>query len=84
MTRNYSVQTKILKSVAEVFAAVVSKDALIHYFVYQASSSMIQGAEIQWHWDNYGELPVKVIEVVENQRIELELDSKIWGAVEES
>jgi len=84
MTRNYRVQTKIKKPVAEVFAAVVAQDKLTQYFVDGSSASITEGAEIQWHWDHYGDLPVKVISVVENQRIELELDSKKWGGMQES
>lgn len=78
MARNYTVQTKILRPVADVFDAVVSSDKLCNYFTNRASGDLEEGREIRWHWNHYGELPVMVKKVVPNDRIELTLDSKTW------
>lgn len=78
MARNYTVQTKILRPVADVFDAVVSSDKLCNYFTNRASGDLEEGKEIRWHWNHYGELPVMVKKVVPNERIELTLDSKTW------
>jgi uncharacterized protein YndB with AHSA1/START domain len=79
MARNYTVQTKILKPVADVFDAVVSSDRLCHYFTDRTSGDLVEGAVIRWHWDHYvPELPVIVDRIVENRLIELTLDSSEW------
>ena len=79
MARNYTVQTKILKPVAEVFDAIVSKDKLCKYFTDEASGDLEEGQEIQWHWDHYDPwLPVVVDKIIANERIELTLDSARW------
>ena len=78
MAPNYTVSTKILKPVAEVFDAVVSSEKLCNYFTNKASGNLEPGKEIRWHWDHYGELPVVVDEVVASERIVLTLNSKTW------
>jgi len=78
MARNYTVQTKILRPVAEVFDAIVSSDRLCNYFTDKASGDLVPGREIRWHWNHYGELPIMVDEVVANERIVLRLDSQKW------
>ena len=78
MERNYTVRTKILRPVADVFTAIVSRDVLCRYFTDRASGDLEEGKEILWHWNHYGELPVVVDQVVPNERIELTLDSKKW------
>lgn len=78
MARNYTVSTRIFRPVADVFDAVVKRDSLSQYFVNEANSDLIEGAQILWHWDHYGELPVVVKKIVANERIELALDSKTW------
>jgi len=79
MTRNYTVQTRILKPVAEVFDAVVSREKLCEYFTSKATRDFSEGAEIGWCWAHYEfELPVTVNKVVENQLIELTLDAAKW------
>jgi uncharacterized protein YndB with AHSA1/START domain len=79
MARNYTIQTKILRPVADVFDAVVSSDKLCHYFTSQASSDLNEGAEIRWRWAHYDiELPVVVDKVIANELIQLTLDSKAW------
>jgi len=79
MARNYTVQTKILRPVADVFDAIVSSDRLCNYFTNQASGDLIEGAEIRWRWDHYDvELPVVVDKIISNELIELTLDSEVW------
>lgn len=78
MTRNYTVQTKILRPVADVFDAIVSSERMKKYFVDGTSSDLIEGKEITWRWDHYGENPVTVKKIVENELIELAIDSREW------
>ena len=78
MTRNYTVQTKILRPVAEVFEAIVSRETLKRYFVDGASGDLVEGERVTWQWNHYGETPVVVRKIVRNERIELALDSKEW------
>ncbi len=78
MSRNYTVQTKIKRPVADVFDAVVSSERMKNYFVDGASSDLIEGKEVTWRWDHYGENPVVVRKVVENELVELAIDSREW------
>lgn len=78
MARNYRIQTKICRPVGDVFAAIIERDKLCHYFVNAASGDLTEGAEIRWHWDHYGENPVTVKKIVKNELILLGLDSKEW------
>ena len=78
MLRNYTVQTKINRPVADVFDAVVSKKKMLNYFVDGASDDLIEGATIRWHWNHYGENPIIVTKIIENELIVLTLDSREW------
>ena len=78
MSRNYTVQTKIKRPVADVFDAVVSSERMKNYFVDGASSDLIEGKEVTWRWDHYGENPVVVRKIVENELVELAIDSREW------
>jgi uncharacterized protein YndB with AHSA1/START domain len=78
MARNYTIQTKILRPVADVFDAVVSSERLGHYFVNGASGDLTEGAEVIWRWDHYGENTVVVRKIVQNELVELALDSREW------
>lgn len=79
MARNYKVQTRILRPVAEVFEAVISSDRLCHYFTDRTSGDLVEGEKIRWHWAHYEpELPVLVDKIVANERVELTLDSAEW------
>ena len=82
MARNYRVQTKIARPVADVFDAIVSRERMQRYFVNGASSDLIEGETVTWRWDQYGEHPVIVRKVVQNEMIELALDSKEWDKTE--
>lgn len=78
MARNYTVQTRIMRPVADVFDAIFSKEKMLNYFIDDASDDLVEGAMIRWYWKHYGENPVVVRKVVENQLIELTLDSGDW------
>ena len=78
LTRNYTVQTRILRPVAEVFEAIVSGDTLKRYFVNGTSGDLVVGERVAWLWDDYGENTVVVRKIVRNELIELALDSKEW------
>ncbi|MFQ5744552.1 MAG: SRPBCC domain-containing protein [Acidobacteriota bacterium] len=79
MARNYTVQTRILRPVADVFDAIVSGDKLCNYFTDRSSGDLVQGKKVFWHWSHYEpELPVRVDEIVANRLIVLTLDSAEW------
>ncbi|MDP6414210.1 MAG: SRPBCC domain-containing protein [Gammaproteobacteria bacterium] len=78
MSKNYTVQTKILKPVTEVFQAIVTSETIIRYFCDAVSSDLLEGAEVIWTWNDYGSNSVLVKTVRENELIELVLDSKNW------
>jgi uncharacterized protein YndB with AHSA1/START domain len=78
MPKNYTIQTKIARPVADVFDAIVSSERMKRYFVNGASGDLVEGDTVIWHWDHYGDNPVAVRKVIENQLIELALDSKEW------
>lgn len=79
MARNYTVRTKILRPVADVFNAIVSSNKLCSYFTDRSSGDLREGMEIVWHWSAYGDFPVVVNKIVANELIELALDTKKWG-----
>jgi uncharacterized protein YndB with AHSA1/START domain len=79
MSRNYTVQTRILKPVADVFDAIVSSDKLCHYFTDRTSGDLVEGQIVRWHWEHYEpEMPVIVQRIITNELIELTLDSAEW------
>ena len=76
--RNYRVQTRINKPAAQVFKAVIDSDTIIKYFVDRTSADLDPGQKITWEWDDYGANEVTVKRIVENELIELGLDSQNW------
>ena len=84
MSRNYTVQTRIARPVAEVFEAVVSSERMKRYFVNAASGDLVEGDTVTWHWDHYGENPIVVRKIVANELIELALDTKEWDKTREA
>lgn len=76
--RNYTIRTKINKPVAEVFAAIVSKEQAVKYFVNATSGDMVEGTKVDWTWDEWGTNEVTVKKVVPNELIQLGLDSENW------
>lgn len=61
---------QIQKPVNEVFEAIVNPDKMSNYFIGNGSGRMIEGEEVIWNWREFEEeFPVKVIRVVENQKI---------------
>ena len=84
MGRNYTVRTRIKKPVSEVFAAVIDSDRLCRYFTDKSSGPLAEGERIIWNWQDFGDHPVTVTKVVEEQLIELCLDAGDWNKDEES
>lgn len=78
MARNYTVQTRVMRPVADVFDAIISKDKMLKYFVDGASDDLREGVTIRWHWNHYGENPIVVKKIIQNELIELTLDSREW------
>jgi uncharacterized protein YndB with AHSA1/START domain len=80
MGRNYTVRTRILRPVADVFDAIVASDKLCQYFTATASGDLQEGLQIDWHWSHYhATLPVIVDKIEPNRLIRLKLDSGAWG-----
>ena len=79
MSRNYTVGTQINRPIAEVFKAVVESDMMEKYFTTRSSSSLIEGQNIDWFWAHWGTNAVFVNKVIENELVELTLDSKNWA-----
>jgi len=78
MDRSFEVQLKIRKPVEEVFQAVVDPKKLTGYFTKTASGPLVAGATVMWSFaEAPGEFPVKVREVVKNERIVLN-----WASAE--
>lgn len=78
MSRNYTVQTRIMRPVADVFDAIISKEKMMKFFVDGASDDLKEGATIRWHWNHYGENPVTVKKIETNKSIVLSLNSAEW------
>ena len=77
-TANYAVQTRICRSPAEVFDAIVQPQQLQEYFVDRAEGEWHEGQAVVWHWEQWGDYPVQVIALDRPRRIELEIDSTAW------
>lgn len=78
MEPKFQVQLKILKPAAEVFEAVVNPKQLAGYFVKTASGPLVEGSTVMWSFVEAPQpAPVKVLQVVPNQRIVL-----AWEAAE--
>ena len=78
MSRNYTVQTRILKPVDVVFEAVVKSEHMLNYIINRASGDLVEGERVVWFWDHYGENSVVVRKVVPNKLVELGIDSHEW------
>jgi uncharacterized protein YndB with AHSA1/START domain len=79
MAFRFEVYGKIARPVAAVFHAVTDPKELSSYFTTGgASAALREGATVTWKFADFpGELPVKVIRLVPNERIEF-----AWEAAE--
>src|SRR4029079_12347807 len=76
----FEVQLKIQKPVAEVFDAVVNPKKLTGYFTRTASGALAEGATVLWSFAEFPEeFPVRVRQVVANERIVFEWESMERG-----
>ncbi len=82
--RNYTVQTKIQRQVGEVFNAIVNENTICRYFTNQTSGPLVEGEQVVWHWNEWGDFPVVVKRIIENQLIQLEIDSQQWKKSEDN
>jgi uncharacterized protein YndB with AHSA1/START domain len=78
MKKSYTVQTKIQRPVDTVFAAIINPDTMSKYFTDKTSGALVEGNTVTWSWHQWGDYPVKVKKVVQNQLIHLEIDSDHW------
>jgi uncharacterized protein YndB with AHSA1/START domain len=73
MEPKFTVQLKIRKPVAEVFAAVADPAKLSGYFLESSSGPLTAGATVMWKFAEVPQaFPVEVREVVPNERIVIE------------
>ncbi len=80
MEPKFQVQLKIQKPVAEVFEGVVNPQKLSGYFTKTASGRMVEGSTVMWSFPEFeGEFPVKVRQVVQNERIVFEWEASERG-----
>jgi uncharacterized protein YndB with AHSA1/START domain len=79
MDLKFRVAARIARPVHEVFEAVADPDSLSRYFTTGGAKGRIEeGATVTWDFHDYpGAFPVRVIEVVPDQRIVLQ-----WEAAE--
>ena len=82
--RNYTVQTKIQQPVGKVFDAIVNQDTICKYFTDKTSGPLVEGQRITWTWNRWGDHPIVVKNIVENELIHLELDSREWKKTEDN
>ena len=79
--RNYTVRTRINRAVEDVFKAIVDREIITKYFVDATSHSIVEGQEgqkVAWTWDEWGTNEVTIKKVVDNELIEIGLDSRNW------
>ena len=74
MELKFRVAARIAKPVHEVFEAVADPEQLSHYFTTGGAKGRLEtGATVTWDFHDFpGAFPVRVIEVVPDQRIVLE------------
>ena len=79
MELKFRVAARIARPVHEVFEAVADPELLSRYFTTGGASGRLEtGATVMWDFHDFpGAFPVKVVEVVPDERIVLE-----WGAHE--
>lgn len=83
MDPKYQVQLKVRKPATEVFDAVVTPDKLTRYFVQTASAPLVEGTTVKWRFAEIpGEHEVRVIRVVPDQALTLELDRPAGGTLQ--
>ena len=80
--RNYTVQTRISRPASDVFDAIVNNNRICQYFTDKTSGPLAEGDTVVWSWEQWGEYPVVVKEIAENQLIHLQLNSKDWKKTE--
>lgn len=77
MDLKFQVAGRIAKPVEQVFEAVVNPDQLSRYFTTGGAKGRLEtGATVTWDFHDFpGAFPVKVIEVVSNERIVFEWEA---------
>lgn len=79
MSRTFTVQTAIGRNVEDVFNAIIDPDMIVRYFVDRTSGRLAAGERVVWFWENWGDHPVVVEEVIPNKSISLRLNSIDWN-----
>ena len=81
MELKFQIQTKIQKSVAEVFDAVYNPKTITQYFATESASAPLdEGTKVLWRFADYpGDVPVSVKKVVPNQLIAFEWETMEGG-----
>lgn len=84
MGHNFRIRTQINRSVAEVFDAVVKSESIVKYFTERTSGDLVEGEQIIWSWEGFGDHPVTVRTVRRNELIELVINSREWQKTTEA
>lgn len=81
MEFKFSIQTKIDKPLAEVFDAVINPRKIVGYFCHQADAPLVEGQTVHWTWHNSKKVqhPVKVKQIILNEKIVIEWPSITGG-----
>lgn len=73
MNVEVNVKDRVLRPVAEVFAAIVDPSRMSHYFITRGSGPMKAGATVEWEFTDVGRsLDVDVKAIEHNHRIAFE------------
>ena len=80
MKPQFSVQTRINKSVEEVFDAVVNPKKIVGYFCDKADAPLVEGQTVRWTWSSKPVThPVKVKQIIPNSKIVIEWPAMSGG-----
>lgn len=78
MEPKFTIQTKINKTVPEVFDAVVNPKKIVGYFCDQTDGPLVEGMKVKWSWGNHS-VPVVVRQIILNEKIVVEWPSMSEG-----
>ena len=68
--------TMMRKPVSEVYNAFIDPDITTHFWFSKGTGKLQPRAEVRWLWEPYNlDVPVKVIEMVENEKIRVTVGS---------
>lgn len=78
MEPTYTVSARIKRPASEVFEAILDPAKLTQYFVDRVSSRLEAGERVIFGWDGWGDYPITVVDVVQNERVVFRLNTIEW------